>query len=81
MFHRFTHKRNNEQGLTLIELLIAMAMSVVVLGTTIFTYTKQEKVLRTESDKTYLRGLGRLAMEELAREIRQAGYGFPPGQG
>ena len=81
MFHRFTHKRNNEQGLTLIELLIAMAMSVVVLGTTIFTYTKQEKVLRTETDKTHLRGLGRLAMEELAKDIRLAGYGFPPGQG
>ena len=47
MFHRFTHKHNNEHGLTLIELLIAMAMSVVVLGTTIFTYTKQEKTIRT----------------------------------
>ncbi|TDJ49688.1 MAG: hypothetical protein E2O45_04215 [Nitrospina sp.] len=81
MFHRFTHKHNNEQGLTLIELLIATVISVVVLGATISTYTKQERVLRTEGDKTYLRGLGRLAMEELAKEIRQAGYGFPPGQG
>lgn len=81
MFHRFTHKHNNEQGLTLIELLIATAISAVVLGATISTYTKQEKTLRTETDKTFLRGLGRLAIEELATEIRRAGYGFPPGQG
>jgi len=81
MFHRFTHKHNNEQGLTLIELLIATAISAVVLGATVSTYIKQEKVLRTEIDETYLRGLGRLAMEELAKEIRRAGYGFPPGQG
>ncbi len=81
MFHRFTHKHNNEKGLTLIEVLIATVISAFVLGTTVFTFTKQEKTLRTETDKTYLRGLGRLAMEELAKQIRLAGYGFPPGQG
>lgn len=65
----------------MIELLIVMVISTVLLTATISAFVKQEKVVRDEISKTNLRALGRIAMDEMAMEIRRAGYGFGPGAG
>jgi prepilin-type N-terminal cleavage/methylation domain-containing protein len=69
----------NEKGFTLIEMMIAAAMSVVLLGTAIYTYTKQDKLLRNENRKLQLRDFARMTMDELEPMLRMAGNGFPPG--
>jgi type II secretory pathway pseudopilin PulG len=69
----------NEKGFTLIEMLLAMALGIVVLGIAIFTYNKQSTVLRTGNQQTETRGMARLAMDALVTNIQTAGYGLPPG--
>ena len=70
----------NEKGFTLIEVLIAAAIGIIVIGGSIYAFSKQDKLIRQENASTNLRGLGRVAMSEFAKEIRRAGYGLPPGQ-
>jgi prepilin-type N-terminal cleavage/methylation domain-containing protein len=74
-------RTENEEGVTLIELLIVMAMSAVLLGATISIFVKQERTMRDQMSKTNLRALGRIAMEDMAKELRRAGYGFSGGLG
>ena len=69
----------NEKGFTLIEMLIAMSMGVILLGAAVYTYTKQDQVLRDENTNLQLRDFARLAMDQLNENLRMAGYGFPAG--
>ena len=71
----------NQAGLSLIELLIVLAMGTVLMTATISVFVKQERLMRDEMTKTNLRALGRIAMAEMAKEIRRAGFGFPGGEG
>ncbi|MCH8209155.1 MAG: prepilin-type N-terminal cleavage/methylation domain-containing protein [Nitrospinae bacterium] len=71
----------NQSGFSLTELLIVMAMGVILMGATIQVFIKQEKTMRDQMTKTNLRALGRIAMDEIAMEIRRAGMGFPNGEG
>ncbi len=70
---------NNEKGFTLIELLVAMVISTILLGAAMYTYTKQDNLLRTENKNLKLRDYVRLAMDQLDNNLRMAGAGFPPG--
>lgn len=69
----------NEKGFTLIELLIAMGISAILLGAAMYTYTKQDALLRSENKNLKLRDFARLAMDQLEGDLRMAGNGFPPG--
>jgi prepilin-type N-terminal cleavage/methylation domain-containing protein len=69
----------NEKGFTLIELMIAAAMGVVLLGAAVYTYSKQDKLLRNENRKLQLRDYARMTMDELEPMLRMAGNGLPPG--
>ncbi len=71
--------QKNEKGFTLIELMISMALGITLLGAAIYTYTKQDSVLRDENSSVQLRDFARLALDALVPDIRMAGYGFPPG--
>ena len=69
----------NEKGFTLIEVLIAMTIGIALLGTAVYTYTKQDKIIRTGNRETVTRGMVRLALDKMVTEIRRAGYGTSPG--
>lgn len=69
----------NEKGFTLVEMLVAMTIGIILLGSSIYVYTKQDSVLRDENSNVELRDFARLAMDALVPNIRLAGYGFPPG--
>ncbi len=71
--------QKNEKGFTLIEMLVSMVIGIALLGTSIYSYTKQDSLLRDENSNVQLRDFARLAMDELVPDIRMAGYGFPPG--
>ncbi len=70
---------NNEKGFSLVEMLIAMAIGMMLLATATYTYTKQSEVITKGNKTTEVRGMTRLALDELVTEIRRAGYGMPPG--
>ena len=70
---------NNQKGCTLLELLVAMVISTILLGAAMYTYTKQDNLLRTENKNLKLRDYVRLAMDQLDNNLRMAGAGFPPG--
>lgn len=69
----------NQRGLALVELLIAAAIGLMVLAASIYVFTFQQSLLKDENDSTKVRAKGRLAIKILAREIRMAGFGLPPG--
>jgi Tfp pilus assembly protein PilW len=71
----------NQNGITLIELMIASVIALIVLGGSIYVFTTQQSLLKDQNDNTKVRAKGRLAIKILAREIRMAGFGMPPGLG
>ncbi len=82
MMQRFNSQNmRNERGFTLIELMIVMAISTMVTGAAIYTFMKQDKLLKNEQTSTALRAAGRNGINEIAKELRRAGYGLPRGQG
>jgi len=68
-------------GMSLVELLVALAVAALLLAglIKILTYTRQ--TFRLQSAQAHLMEDGRYAMEVLARELYQAGYDDNPGQG
>lgn len=70
----FVTKKNNRFGFSLIELLIAMAISGVVFGAIISTFVTQRKTYDLQEQLTEMKQNARAAMEVLSRTIRTAGY-------
>ena len=74
------HKTN--QGFTLIEILVVLALGLVVLGAVLNIFIKQNETSAAQQEITYAQQNVRAAMELMVREIRNAGYdpqgaGFP----
>ena len=67
----FPHK---EYGFTLVELLIAMAISGIVLGAAVNTFLAQRWSYALQEHVTAMTQGTRAAMEMVTREIRMAGY-------
>jgi len=70
---------NNSKGFTLIELMLAMVIGLMVLAGATYTYTKQSDVIRQGNQESQTRGMARLILDDMVREIRRAGMGMPPG--
>jgi type IV pilus assembly protein PilW len=66
------HTKNS--GVTLIELLIAMAVGMVVLSAVYAVYTLQNKLLANQDQLSALGQNARIAMDVMVREIIMAGY-------
>jgi hypothetical protein len=69
----------NSWGLVLTELMVAAVIGLIALGGAVVVFTGQNDLLKDENDGTKVRAKGRQAIKILAREIRMAGYGLPPG--
>jgi Tfp pilus assembly protein PilW len=74
-------KIKNQSGLGLIELMVSMAIMIIVLGGTIMVFTEQQSRIEDENDTAKVRAKGRHAIKLVAREVRMAGFGLPPGLG
>ena len=72
--------REHEQGFTLVELLIAMAISGVVLGAVVTAFSTQRKAYDLQENLTEMVLNARVGMEMITREARVAGYD-PSGAG
>ena len=65
---------NNAKGMTMIELLIAMAVASIVMAILYSTYQLQQKSYVTQQLVTDMQQNARAAMALMKREIRMAGY-------
>ena len=63
-----------QSGLTLVELLIAMALGLLVLLAIVSLYVGSRQTFRIQEDSARLQETGRYAIETLGRSIRQAGF-------
>ncbi len=61
-------------GFSLIELLIAMAIGLVVLGAMYSVFTIQNKTFGSQEQYVEMQQNVRAAMDMISREIRMAGY-------
>ena len=66
--------KNNESGFTLIELMIAMAMGLIILGALSSTFIIQRKTYAIQEQTVEMVQTARAAMDMMGREIRMAGY-------
>ncbi|MCX5824003.1 MAG: prepilin-type N-terminal cleavage/methylation domain-containing protein [Deltaproteobacteria bacterium] len=64
----------NDRGFTLVELLIAMAVGMIVLGAVYALFTSQSKHLANQELLTEMHQNARIAMEMMVQEISMAGY-------
>jgi len=64
----------NDRGFTLVELLIAMAVGLIVLGAVYALFTAQSKHLANQELLTEMHQNARIAMGIMAQEISMAGY-------
>jgi len=66
--------RKDNRGFTLVELLVAMALGLVVLGAVLKVFVSQNRTNAAQQEVAYAQQNVRAAMDLMAREIRNAGY-------
>jgi prepilin-type N-terminal cleavage/methylation domain-containing protein len=66
----------NQKGFTLMELLVAMSLSVAVLGAARTVYKVQAHTVKAQEYQMEAEEYGRVSLDMMAREIRNLGY-FP----
>jgi len=66
-----------EAGFTLVELLIALVMSVVVVGAVYYTFNSQQKSFSLINQKIDMQQEGRAALNFMMRDFRMAGARVP----
>jgi len=67
-------KKQNEDGFTLVELLVAMAVSVIVMASIGYVYYTQQKSYVAQEEMSAMQQNLRAAMYYMEREIRMAGF-------
>jgi type II secretory pathway pseudopilin PulG len=68
--------QNSEKGFTLVEVLIYLALFVLIMGAVFQTFEGNRATFASGEKKADVQANGRVAMDEIARQIRMAGY-FP----
>ena len=66
--------KNNEQGFTLIEVVIGLAISLILMGVAVSIFNVQRKSYSLQEQVTEMQQNVRAAMDMMVREIRMAGY-------
>ena len=73
--------RPNKKAFTLVEMLVALAVSAVIVSATYASFELIKNQYKKNIDVTQLHTSGRAIMQVLEREIRMAGYEFRDGNG
>jgi prepilin-type N-terminal cleavage/methylation domain-containing protein len=69
-----THSRSKQSGFSLLEMLIVVAVLTAVLGIVFRYISSAQKVYRTQETKVDATETAREAIDEITRELHQAGY-------
>jgi prepilin-type N-terminal cleavage/methylation domain-containing protein len=70
-----TDKLKSNEGLTLIELLIAMVISAILIAAIYHTFIRQQKTYTVQEQVVDMQQNVRVAINRMMREIRMAGFG------
>jgi len=73
--------RHNKKSFTLVEMLVALAVSAVIVSATYASFELIKNQYKKNIDVTQLHTSGRAVMQVLEREIRMAGYEFRDDKG
>ena len=73
--------RHNKKAFTLVEMLVALAVSAVIVSATYASFELIKNQYKKNIDVTQLHTSGRAIMQILEREIRMAGYEFRDDKG
>lgn len=65
---------NRQRGLSIIELMVSVAISVSVLSSLVYVYVGSRTAYRTNEALARVQETGRFALEWISRDLRQAGY-------
>lgn len=68
------HMQSDDKGMTLIELMVAMAVSIVVLGLVVATLISQQKNKITQDQMMDMQQGVRAALEIMGTDLKMAGY-------
>ena len=72
--NKTSHVKSNKKGFTLVELLIAMAISGIVAGAIFTAFQSQQKSYLVQEQVAEMQQNLRAAMDIMVRDIRMAGY-------
>lgn len=75
-----TPRRHADRGFTLVELLMAMAITTVILGAVMATMTDAVRATESATQVTNLNNGLRTAMDLMVRDMLQVGQGLPSGR-
>ncbi len=67
---------NSQKGLSLVELLIAATLTVLIGSVMLDFYISQHNQFLVQEEISDMQQNGRVAMDEIAKNIRKAGYGL-----
>lgn len=70
--------RRAARGVTLLELVVAMAVSTLVAAAGVVLLVSQQRAFRSGSDDRAMQETARMALEEITSGLRMAGYGLDP---
>jgi prepilin-type N-terminal cleavage/methylation domain-containing protein len=73
--------RNNKKAFTLVEMLVALAVSSIIIAATYASYELIQKQYKRNIDIAEMHTSGRSIMQVLEREVRMAGYEFRDANG
>jgi type IV pilus assembly protein PilW len=73
-----THPHLNSRGFTLIELVVAVAATVILIAGAMTLLIQQQRAYQAGTQDRGLEESGRLALGELTSRLREAGYGVDP---
>ncbi len=71
------HKLKKEEGFTLVELLIALAASMLLVVAAYATYIAQNRSYNAQEDVSEVNTQSKIATDMIANDIRAAGFGLP----
>ena len=72
---------HNKKAFTLVEMLVALAVSAIIVAATYASFELIQKQYKKNIDVAEMHSSGRSIMQVLEREIRMAGYEFRDGNG
>jgi type IV pilus assembly protein PilW len=71
---RQLHARRRQEGLTLVEIMVAVAVSVILLAGVIQLFASTKTTYRLQENLARMQENGRFALDFLTRDVRMAGY-------
>jgi prepilin-type N-terminal cleavage/methylation domain-containing protein len=66
------------EGFSLVELMVVMVVSVIIIGAIYTTYNAQQRSFVVQDQVAEMNSSSRIALNIIANEIREMGFGVPP---